>query len=702
MPKPKLLLSVFVFLLVAAGVVSAQTVSIVSGQGQVSCPICSQFEPLVVKVVDANNVPLPNVTVTWTVTGEGVITGGAKTLTTVTDGAGLSQVTFFQQVPVFQGQLPYYASTVAATVGASTVVFYETTATVSVSGGQNVLGISPSLQAPTVGATLTGQSGTTSPAAVQVFIGAPNVSVRLVSLGSTTPAANVSCQTSPGQPAGLLLSDSAGNATCNVVFGSAHGEAQFDILIGEGYQRYTGFTAVVTAGLPCIMRIDSGNNQSANAGQALFSPLVAVVTDCGGAPLEGVTVTWGPISPANGATLTNARTSTDANGRVSANATLGSIPGDITIPIGVAAGTQTADNRIVSASFTARVNVTISGFTKVSGDNQDAAQNTQFAQPLTVRATNAAGQGIANLTVNFAITGGTGSATLSSATAVTNAAGDASVTVNAGATAGSVVVTASTGLSSATFNLNVRPPGPSNITFSNFASGSEFVAPCSVAVMRGSGIASGIQGAVVPVYFGPWSQLVSGLSIQFVTPSGSVFAPIYSVSNIGGQQSATFQVPCEAAPGNVQVVVRANAVSANFTAQVQAVSPGILESTQSDGRLRAVIVKPDGSWASLENPVRRGEVVRMYITGVGNNVVPQVGTNSPGYPDGDSTVTDLSAVIVGVNNAGVRVVSAKYARDLIGIYEIAFQVPSDAPTGSLNLAVAIAGVFGNNSQIAIQ
>ena len=174
------------------------------------------------------------------------------------------------------------------------------------------------------------------------------------------------------------------------------------------------------------------------------------------------------------------------------------------------------------------------------------------------------------------------------------------------------------------------------------------------------------------------------------------------MSNINGQQSATFQVPCEVNPGSVQVTVRSGSTSANFTAQVQAVAPGIFESVQSDGRRRGVIVKPDGSFATLENPARKGEIVRMYVTGLGaNSVLPQVGTNSPGFPDGDSIVANLSSIIVGVGDNGVRVVSARYARDLIGVYEIAFQIP----TGELinqNLAVNVNGIFGLGSSIPVQ
>ena len=137
--------------------------------------------------------------------------------------------------------------------------------------------------------------------------------------------------------------------------------------------------------------------------------------------------------------------------------------------------------------------------------------------------------------------------------------------------------------------------------------------------------------------------------------------------------------------------------------QLQPAAPGIFQNPGSDKKLRAVVVRPDGSFANKENPARRGETVHLFVTGLGP-VNPMIGTNQIGIPDTDSIVTD--SLIVGVNNAGVAVTSAKYARDLVGIYDVAFVVPNDAPTGDVPLAVAVnvAGnlVFGQGSIIPIQ
>ena len=86
---------------------------------------------------------------------------------------------------------------------------------------------------------------------------------------------------------------------------------------------------------------------------------------------------------------------------------------------------------------------------------------------------------------------------------------------------------------------------------------------------------------------------------------------------------------------------------------------------------------------------------------------PAVGTNAVAIPGTDALV--LGQVIVGVNNSGVRVVSSRVAPTQVGIYEIAFQVDSDAPTGNnIVLSVAVNSTdgsptqFSNGSKIPIQ
>jgi len=157
-------------------------------------------------------------------------------------------------------------------------------------------------------------------------------------------------------------------------------------------------------------------------------------------------------------------------------------------------------------------------------------------------------------------------------------------------------------------------------------------------------------------------------------------APLFNVANLNGQQQATVQVPCDVTPGNnVAVVVNVAGGNGTINIPILPASPGVFLTAMSDNQLRAVAVRPDGSFVSLENPARRGEIIRAYTTGLGT-VSPPAATNSIPVAGTDSNV--LGQVIVGVNNAGARLISARLAPNLIGVYEVVFQVPNDAPAGN--------------------
>jgi uncharacterized protein (TIGR03437 family) len=183
-------------------------------------------------------------------------------------------------------------------------------------------------------------------------------------------------------------------------------------------------------------------------------------------------------------------------------------------------------------------------------------------------------------------------------------------------------------------------------------------------------------------------------------------APIYSVVNQSGQETITVQVPCEISPGNVTVTINVQGGSKTGTVTVNAVSPGILENVDSDGKTRAVLVRADGSFVNpTTNPARRGEIVRAYATGLGPTS-PGLSTNSIPVPGTDSNAT--ANIIVGVNNGGSRVVSVKAAPGLIGLYEITFEIPSDAPAAEVNFSVAVSQgsgsptVYSKGSRIIVQ
>jgi uncharacterized protein (TIGR03437 family) len=218
-----------------------------------------------------------------------------------------------------------------------------------------------------------------------------------------------------------------------------------------------------------------------------------------------------------------------------------------------------------------------------------------------------------------------------------------------------------------------------------------------------SGLAPNVQGIVLNSNaFGPWATTLANDSISV----GGVASPIYSVGNVGGVEQITFQVPCETGiAGSVPIIANVGGGTATVNLPVQAATPGIFETAMSDGVRRAVTIRPDGSFVSLQNPARRGEIIRVFVTGMGP-ATPAIVTGALPFAGVDSMIS--GQVIVGVANAGARVVTSRVSPNLLGVYEVAFQVATDSPTGNdvvLSVAVNAPGDsatrFSNGSKLPI-
>jgi uncharacterized protein (TIGR03437 family) len=512
----------------------------------------------------------------------------------------------------------------------------------------------------------------------------------------------VNCAGAAGEEANTVMTDQTGVATCSPVFGAIPGTGQFYLLVGAGGTPQSSDPTVappfanwaigplnltVTAALPGLIKVTQGNFQSAAPGQALATALQVEVDTAAGSPVAGQTVNW-TVTPAGAASLSSNSTSTDVTGRAAVAATFASNASGA-VQITATCPACPAGARSVTFSATAVPIVTLSGIQIVSGNNQTAMENATFGLPLVVQVNASNGQGASNVSVQFSVTG---PASLSSSTVTTDSNGRAQVSVTAGATAGTVTVTATVGSFTQTFSLTVMPPGPT-LTASSFYNGADFkagsISPCSIATIIAPGLAPGIQGVVTPgSLFGPLPYLLASDAVSF----NGTAAPIFNVANVGGQQQITVQVPCEVTPSSaVSVAITVGTAPPDtVSVPVLAASPGIFETTMSDGVSRAVIVRLDGSFVSLTNPARRGETVRAYATGLGVTA-PTVGTNETAIPGADAIVQGI--VIMGVTNTigqaeGVQVSAARVAPDLIGVFEIPFQVPSDAATGN-NVAFSI-------------
>jgi len=737
---------------------SAQTpanIAVVMGNGQLVCSAgCTAAPPptfpgaLYAIVTDANNNPIPSYPTTWTVVTGPAILGGGSTLSTNTGADGSTTVSPFLNIGFVPGGSPTLPSTITVSAGNITQTFTLTNAvpcTTVFCGAGNGLSVDQMFidfsQVPLGGISgSAGGAGAPFTVRIQALNGGgpvPGVSVRLINDdGSSGPSPNqpsAYCQTGAGADPYSVLSDSTGTATCTPRFGPVGGSThQVIVLVGgipagiwsdgtsipgyaagtlfnptgivyspntipplaQGYRLTGNINLSVKAASIGSLTVTSGNNQSASPGSALPSPLVATMKDTSGNPLAGQGVIWS-VAPTTAATLTNQTTVTSSTGQVTTGVTLSSTAsGNVTIR-----ATSASDGSKV-ASFTATVipPVTLSSLTKVSGDAQSTVVGQAFGTPLAVQvAVN--GGSVANITVAFAVSG---PATLSAASAVTNANGVAQVTATAGSTTGNVIVTASAGGLSQIFNLVVNAP----VVFSasNFVNGADqqkgSISPCGLVTIAASGIAPAVAGSVSAPLVGPLPLSLSGVTVAF---NSNDYAPVVSVS----ANAVTFLLPCDVTPASaVPVTVSASGSTGTVNVPVLAASPGIFSTVQSDGVSRAVIVRPDGSFVSPQNPARRGEFVTALVTGLGP-VSPSVATNALPIPGTPSTVT--GQMIVGVNNEGTVVQSAQLSPDRQGVYSITFQIPQDAPQANnvvFSVGVippgATAPAYSAGSQIPVQ
>jgi uncharacterized protein (TIGR03437 family) len=181
-------------------------------------------------------------------------------------------------------------------------------------------------------------------------------------------------------------------------------------------------------------------------------------------------------------------------------------------------------------------------------------------------------------------------------------------------------------------------------------------------------------------------QLPGTLASTRVTVGG-IGAPMLSVGrNASGQETLTFQVPCDVNTGrSVPVVVSPGAGSATVNVPIQSASPGIFTQT-IDGVTRAVVIRPEGSFVSASNPARKGENLTALVTGLGGSI-PVVGTNSVAAPG--SITSPQGTIVVGMAGRGVPLISAQVSPDQVGVWLVQFTVPADIAAGNQTFSVSV-------------
>lgn len=156
-------------------------------------------------------------------------------------------------------------------------------------------------------------------------------------------------------------------------------------------------------------------------------------------------------------------------------------------------------------------------------------------------------------------------------------------------------------------------------------------------------------------------------------------------------------VPYGTTEGVVQVQVERNGVTSNAVTMFRyATSPGIFSQSQSGEGIGAVL-HTDYSLVTEAKPARPGEVVQVFLTGLGA-VFPTIAAGAAGGTT-DLNKTLPNSVVGYIDNLTAEVSYAGLAPGLSGLYQMNVKVPDNASTG--NVFLGLTTPDGETSQVAL-
>jgi uncharacterized protein (TIGR03437 family) len=255
---------------IAAAVVStlsAQTLQLVSGHGQVIQEQFLSTQPFKVRAVDAAGRPVPNVPITWSVsptTAGTLITPSAQT-----NAEGEASVGLFASSN--QPGVSFTPATITAS-SPQGVVQFALVISLSKGTGGNLVPL-PFVQpvTPTQGSELRGTAGSILPGAVSVRVVAqggislgqpvPNVGLRVEPI-DTSEGVTARCNA----PGGVVITDQSGLATCDLLLGGTPGFVQMRAVVGEYWPNLRFDLTVAPSGTNCTFRINPLSQSFAAAG----------------------------------------------------------------------------------------------------------------------------------------------------------------------------------------------------------------------------------------------------------------------------------------------------------------------------------------------------------------------------------------------------------------------------------------------------
>jgi uncharacterized protein (TIGR03437 family) len=216
------------------------------------------------------------------------------------------------------------------------------------------------------------------------------------------------------------------------------------------------------------------------------------------------------------------------------------------------------------------------------------------------------------------------------------------------------------------------------------------LSPGGVMTLFGTGFPATAVTASAP----PFGTTLGGVQVSVNgTP-----APIYSVSST--QISAI--VPFEATGSTATLIVTVNGTKSNtVVVPLAATAPGIF-SFPANGISNAAALHADYSLISATSPATHGEIISMYLTGLGaTKPTVQDGAAAPGKAPLALMTGPLAIYVGGVQVPANQIYYAGLAPTLAGLYQVNFMVPT-VPAGNVGVAVQTNEGFTDMVYIPIQ
>jgi uncharacterized protein (TIGR03437 family) len=192
----------------------------------------------------------------------------------------------------------------------------------------------------------------------------------------------------------------------------------------------------------------------------------------------------------------------------------------------------------------------------------------------------------------------------------------------------------------------------------------------------------------------PLPNNLSGVAVMV----NGVAAPIHSIANSNGQEQVNFQVPFEAAgrPAATIVVTRAGAASAAVEVPVAEVQPAVYT---SDGARAVVVHNDDFTLVTAARPLVPGEFAFVYAAGLGGVTNPPATGAAAPLSAPAAAVADVRVTLAGLP---CEVQLAGLAPGFVGVYQVNFRAPANAPSGSQDLVVAAGGVLSPAVKVLVR